>query len=306
VADIEPVGRGSQPRRRSGDVERPGPEAGASAGGGRPPRFAGGKVEYGDWQYSPSDAWQLLSPSMREWAEEQAGDPIRDPHTGVPTVYWNCWVRLGPRGPRGAALTATYGLVMFGKRGLVASTGTTDQFVDSPGATRWRNRRFGIPLDPDGVRHDHRTEAAPPPPEAPPGGEAERPPGTGDRADAFLPANVARMYGHLPAATQSFQCDPFSARGARPAESDVFATIHADDRERRETYWAYMFDARWVTFAHARRSVPVGAGRRGRGRHLGRRRQAEPPSAEGLDTAEWKVAAWAAPVLRPGRAVSVR
>ncbi len=290
MGDIEPVG--GTPAPRGGEVT---PGSGAAGGGGdRPPRFSGAPVEYGDWQYSPGDAWQLLSPSMRAWAEEHAGDPIRDPHTRVPTVYWNCFVRLGPRGPRGAAVTATYGLVMFGKRGLVASAGSTDHFVDSPGATRWRHRRFAVAVDPSGVRHDHRREAAP---AVPAGGQAAGPslPAGGDD---FLPASVARMYGNLPLSTQTFQCEPFVARRARPAESEVLAAIQEDGRERSETYWAHMFDARWVTFAHARRSVPLAGGRRGgrfgRGRGGGR-----VPSADGLDIAKWRVAAWAAPVLRP-------
>ncbi len=62
-----------------------------------------------------------------------------------------------------------------------------------------------------------------------------------------------------------------------------------------------MFDARWVTFAHARRSVPVAGGQRRGGGRFGRGRGAAAvPSADGLDIAEWRVAAWAAPVLRPG------
>lgn len=302
MAGLEPVGRGSQPPRRpGGEVERPGAAGGSGGpGGDGPPRFTGGTIEYGDWQYSPTEAWQFLSRSTREWAEEQAGDPIRDPHTGVPTVYWNCWVRPGPRGPRGGALTATYALVLFGKRGLAAGSGSTEQFVESPGATRWRNRRFAVPVDPAGVRHDHRTEAAPAPPTetaAPSAAPPVRPP-SGD-AD-LLPAHVARMYGHLPASTQAFQCEPFARRGARPAEADVFATIQDDGRERRETYWAYMFDTRWVTFAHARRAVPSD---RARSRRRGR---GKPPRADGFDLAEWQVAAWAAPVLRPGQALTPR
>ena len=193
-------------------------------------------------------------------------------------------------------MTATYGLIMFGKRGLVASTGSTDHFVDSPGATRWRHRRFAVAVDPEGVRHDHRREAAP---VVPPGAAAA--PKAAPSVDEFLPAPVARMYGNLPLSTQTFQCEPFVARRARPAESEVLASIEEAGGERTETYWAHMFDARWVTFAHARRSVPVAGGQRRSGGRFGRGRgPAAVPSAEGLDIAEWRVAAWAAPVLRPG------
>jgi hypothetical protein len=319
VGEIEPVGRGS-PAPRDGAPDRAAPGDGGPGGDAGPPgrslpSFTGEPVEYGDWQHSPGDAWGFLSPATRRWAEEHAGAPIRDPHTGVATVYWNCWVRPGPHGPRGAAQSATYGLVMFGKRGLVASTGSTDQFVASPGATRWRNRRFAVPVDPAGVRHDHRREAGPATPttareDRPPGpGVGELPPGASapvsapaaGRAgqDDFLPPDVARMYGHLPASTQAFQCEPFVARGTRPAESNVFAAIVEDGTERRESYWAYMFDARWVTFAYARRAARVAPRRRGR------RGQPAPPGGA-LEAAEWTVAAWAAPILRPGTAVSRR
>lgn len=330
MGGLEPVGGAPAPRG-GGEVapgDGPGPGGGGSAR--RPPRFAGEPVEYGDWQYSPGDAWQLLSPSMRAWAEEHAGDPIRDPHTRVPTVYWTCHVRLGPRPPRGAAMTATYGLVMFGKRGLVASTGSTEHFVDSPGVTRWRNRRFAVPVDPARVRHDHRREAGPaaaaPGPGTGPGGPGTGGTGrgtathrdTGDTrgpaaadGDAFLPPDVARMYGNLPLATQTFQCEPFVARNGRPAESNVFGAIVDDGAERRESYWAYMFDARWVTFAFARRAVPVPAGKR-RGRGRGRRARGASDAADtgrggsGLDAAEWRVAAWASPILRPGDGLARR
>ena len=309
MGGLEPVSGAPAPHG-GGDVA-PGDEPDPGGGGParRPPRFAGEPVEYGDWQYSPGDAWQLLSPSMRAWAEEHAGDPIRDPHTRVPTVYWNCHVRLGPHGPRGAAMTATYGLVMFGKRGLVASTGSTDHFVDTPGATRWRNRRFAVPVDPARVRHDHRREAGP---AAPNPGDRSAP---GDRGtargpaattgDAFLPPDVARMYGNLPLSTQTFQCEPFVARNVRPAESNVFGAIVDGGAERRESYWAYMFDARWVTFAFARRATALPAGGR-RGRGLRGRGADAGPGTSGLDAAEWRVAAWAAPILRPGDGLARR
>lgn len=315
MGGLEPVGGAPTPRGGGEVAPGSGDGPGADGGGGarRPPRFAGEPVDYGDRQYSPGDAWQLLSPSMRAWAEEHAGDPIRDPHTGVPTVYWNCHVRLGASGPRGAATTATYGLVMFGKRGLVASTGSTDHFVDSPGATRWRHRRFAVPVDPGRVRHDHRREAGPAATGPRDTGGAGDTRGTGGPAPAgggaFLPPDVARMYGHLPPATQTFQCEPFIARNSRPAESNVVGAIEDDGAERRESFWAYMFDARWVTFAFARRAVAVPTNhRRGRGlRARGARSAAGAgPGPSGLDAAEWRVAAWAAPILRPGDGLARR
>ena len=252
MGGLEPVG--GTPAPRGGEVA-PADRSGAGGGGGAgaPPRFVGEPVDYGDRQHSPADAWQYLSPSMQAWAEEHAGDPIRDPHTRVPTVYWNCHVSLGPRGPKGAPVTATYGLVMFGKRGLVASTGTTDHFVDRPGATRWRNRRFAVPVDPDHVRHDHRREVGPPPTRSD-GRGATGPGGPGPSGgDAFLPPEVARMYGHLPLSTQAFQCEPFATRNRRPVESNVFGAIEEATVAQR------VLEARRQRARAIRRKVNIGS-----------------------------------------------
>src|SRR5919109_4541720 len=138
VGQIEHVGKRSSPAVRTpGGIE---PRAPVDVA------YAGHPVHYVSTQFTFEESWQLLSPAMRQWAEQRAGDAIRDPHSGVRTVYWYCRVRPeGIDGPRSAAVSATYELVMFGKRGLVVGTGTTDSLETSGVGAReakWRHRRF--------------------------------------------------------------------------------------------------------------------------------------------------------------------
>jgi hypothetical protein len=234
---------------------------------------------------------------MRGWAEDRAGTQIRDPHTGVPTVYWYCRVHPGRTGgPRAAAVPATYDLVMFGKRGLVVSSGTTESFQGSVGTTAWQHRRFDVPVDPAAIRHDHREAPAH---TATPstGGPAGGPGGPARGGSPLLPTRIVATFGNLPDPTQRFLLEPFTVRGKRPAEVDVHPTTLEVGRAYRESYWCYLFDASWMGFAHAQRSVPLTSGRTGSALWNGS------PEAEALRRAPWTVAAWVAPVKKKDRSV---
>ena len=251
--------------------------------------LAGKAVTYVDEVYTPSQAWDLLSDQIRDWAQARAGHQIVDPHTQRGTVYWYCRVVGSDRqSSTGSPRSASYDLVMFARRGLAVSSGTTQQLVDARGATRWRHRRFDVPVDPGGIRHDHRRSTSPPPP--PPGGRgdgAEREPAS--RARSLLPADVAHKIGNLPLPTQRFLLAPFTSDGRPPAEAAVHARLDDDGRELSETYWIYLFNARWLAFAHARRYVAS--------RMSARLKYAQKVAL--LTPAPWAISAWTAPVARP-------
>lgn len=273
-----------------GNIERAQPNAVASrpdhrAVAGRVGElgFSGRPVTYVSFSHTPEDSWSLLAPSMREWAESRAGDPIHDPNTGAATVYWYCRVRPSEQGgPRAAAVTATYDLVMFGKRGLAVSHGSTDAFVDQPGATRWRSRRFDLPVDPATIRHDHRTVAASTPPATatPPTGT------TGASARPLLSTEVADCFGNLPLPTQRFLLSPFISNGTRPSDAAVQASSDEIGGFYRERYWCYLVNKNWLAFSYAHRSVPLTSGRSGADLWNGS------PEATALQTAPWTLAAW--------------
>jgi hypothetical protein len=291
VGDIEQTRGGIEPT--GGRVEPAGGRVEATGAGAVRPsarastRFAGRDVSYVDEVYSPSQSWDLLSDGIRDWAQARAGHQIVDPHTRRGTVYWYCNVVPGEAG-RGRDRPADYDLVMFGKRGLAVSSGTTGRLVGARAATRWRHRRFDVPVDASGIRHDHRSAPAPvpPPPGTPPGGRA------GPEAPV-LPAEAAQRLGNLPVETQQFLVAPFADRRRAPAEVAVHARLSHDRHELAETYWVFMFDKRWVAFAQARRHGPAS----------GDRRSALPLLAASLAGAPWMISAWVAPVAAPGHAV---
>lgn len=288
VGQIEHVGRRTSPAvRPPGGVAQREPVAVA---------FAGQAVSYVPSRFTFEESWQLLSAGTREWAEQRAGAAVVDPHSSVPTVYWYCRVLPGRSdGPQAAAVPATYDLMMFGKRGLVVSGGTTQSF-DSTGGTKWRNRRFDVPVDPSAVRHDHR--------EAPADVSSAGATASGDQTTVgsstpLLPTRVAEMLGNLPPATQRFLLEPFTVRGKRPVEAQVHPTTTEVGHLYRETYWCYLFDASWVSFAHAERSVPRTSGRTGADLWN------DSPEAVALQQASWTVAAWVAPVQKHRSVVPV-
>jgi hypothetical protein len=276
MGEIEHVGDSARiERRRAGDlaVNEPG--------------FAGRPVRYSGKSFSSERAWRRLSGMTRDWAERCAGEPIKDPHTHAPTVYWYC--RIDPRGSDGPSqpVGATYDLVMFGKRGLAVSEGTTEHLVDEPDATRWRHRRFDVPIDPSQVRHDHRS-AAPPNLDHPDGTAASGPPAS-VTSEALLPPSVAGDFGNLPLATQRFLLEPFLTSGKRPSEALVHALLERKFGELRETYWTYLFNARWAGFAYTTRSVPTAT-------TTGPLQ--ETPERPQLQRTPWAVSVWVAPVMR--------
>lgn len=260
------------------------------------PGHPGEPLAYEAATYDIDASWRLLPKSMQNWAEERAGPPIRDPHTRQSTIYWYC--RVAPKlsaGPAGAARPAVYDLVMFGKHGLVAATGTTDH-VETQGGPRWVHRRFGVEIDPSGLRHDHHREA---PANLMPSGSAapdSQDPGGMDpvapAATALLPAHIVGAFGNLPLVTQQFLMEAFVRQGRRPVEGNVYATTRIFGADYRESLWTYLFDARRMAFAHAHRSVPWRSGRTGPALWTGS------PEAEALRVAPWMVVAWTAPCAR--------
>ena len=277
MGEIERVDHASPERRSGGEVAR------------RDVTFAGADVEYASLDFTPEEAWQLLSGGMREWAERHAGDQIIDPHARAKTIYWYCMVSRGQAsGPDGASVAATYDLVMFGKRGLVVSDGSTDDFVDHPGATRWRNRRIALAVDPAGIRHDHHREA---PANVGVGAGVGA---SGDALAAVLSPDLIDSdepigLGHLPHATQRFLFEPFTGQRSRATNSWVYAHRQWSGSEVRERLWAYLFNARWMGFAFTERWAPARRGRR-----------AQRVADKALRTVPWRVCAWVAPVLRDG------
>lgn len=273
-------------RRPGGNPRASSP--GALARVGADVTFVGSDVSYVATR-TREEAWARLSSGMRQWAEQGAGAAIRDPSSGAPSVYWNCFLDAEAGGPRTATMSASYRLVMFGRRGLVVSTGTTENYIDAPDATGWRHQRYDLPVDGERVRSDHRRGYAPH------AGNSVPPAVAGD-GQPLLGEDVVRMFGHLPAETQHFLLEPFLTASVPPT-ADVLGRTDLRGGEYVETYWTYLFTGRWVGFAHTRRAVPYRSGLSGPALWSGS------PEALALPTAPWSVAAWVAPVARPGAGV---
>jgi hypothetical protein len=250
--------------------------------------YPGEPLVYVPAAYDIDDSWSLLPETMQTWAEDKAGPSIRDPHTREPTIYWYC--RVVPTltdGPSGAARPAAYSLVMFGKRGLVCSTGQSHN-LDARNGPRWRHRRIDVAIDPDGLRHEHHREAA-----ANPTSEHDSDDTGGQTPVAeVLPQRITGVFGNLPAATQRFLLQTFVREGRRAAEADVFATTRVFGPDYQEQLWAYLFDARHMAFAYAHRSVPW------RDTPAGPALWTTSPEAAAIRQAPWTVVAWTAPRLR--------
>lgn len=259
------------------------------------PGVPGRPIRYQPAAYDIDDSWRLVSPSMREWAEQRAGKQIRDPHTKQPTVYWYCNVTPSlTDGPRGAAVPAAYDLVMFGQRALVVSSGTTEALDPDDGGTRWRHARYDVPVDVSGLAHDHRRaigQMVPPDTGQGDEGAAADAGDAGDAASGPLTARVAAVFGNLPLATQRFLLAPFAADGPSSTRANVHATTRVLGDRYEELLWTYLFDADRLAFAHGRRSV------RWRSGLVGPALWSGSPEAEELAGAPWAVAAWSAPRL---------
>ncbi|HEX8581295.1 MAG TPA: hypothetical protein VF640_03155, partial [Acidimicrobiales bacterium] len=226
----------------------------------------------------------LLSEGMRSWAEQVAGPPVLDPLTGARTVYWYCRVTPSTGGPAGAAVPATYRLVLFAKLGMAVARGTTEAFVPQPAATAWRTSRWALPIDASGVRSDHRTAERP---------HREAVAAVGPpREPDLLPAEAREGFGNLPLPTQQFLLEPFTRSGSLPSEGRVDASVDVLEDRVAETYWCHLFNRRWLAFTFARRSVPY-VSRHLEGADLWNRSR----EASELQLARWDVAAWTAPVV---------
>ncbi len=262
------------------------------------PGVAAAQIDYVERSYSMEESWRLLSPETRDWGQRVAGEPILDPLSGSPLIYWYCDVTpSGQSGPTGAAASAEYRLMMFGMRGLAVATGSCSNF--RAGQTNsWRNLRWTMLIDPRGVRNYHRRGAR--------AGETTR--GNDQETDSaadqeswgsrYLPLRARQGFGNLPVETQRFLLDPFIKAGRAPQDGGLEPTTEVKGGQYVETYLCYLFNKRWVAFACARRSVLY------RGVAQGAELWNDSPEARALRSAPWDVAAWVAPVRSPASDVA--
>ena len=236
----------------------------------------GAAVRYVPETFTTQEAWDRLSPTLREWAMARAGGHVEDPHAHVPTRYLYC--QLDPM-----AEGAAYWLVLFGASGLVACDGTTDVFTGDSGS-RWRHNRYSVPFDLRSLRGDHHVVGAP-----------SRSSTEGVRAEGLvvglLDDHHATMLGNLPVRTQHFLLSGFLSSPQAPI-SAVLPRISTSGSDYVETYVGYLFTPQRLAFAHARRMTPY----RGCTSMETFDRSAERAA---LDATSWTVVAWAGPVMKP-------
>lgn len=281
----EESGTGAVERRAPGRLATPDSRPGFDG-------VVGSPIDYATAEYLGEDGWSLTPQSARDWAASAAGAPITDPVTGATQPYWYCNItpdeRSGPAGTK-----AEFDLFMFGRRGLAVCKGTTDSFVDSPAGSRWRQRRFDLPIDPARIRNDHRRGAQPNTGEtlAASGGEntgAGSSPGGG-----LLPETLLANFGNLPTVTQRFLVEPFAIAGKRPQQSVLRAMTETRGGFLVETIWTYFFNASWLSFAFLQRSVAITA-------QYDNNEELWTGSRESqqLTGTPWNLAAWVAPVMK--------
>ena len=268
-------------------------------------RFGGGLAHFGltgepisyvERSYTFEEAWELLSPSTRTWATDSAGGAIDDPFTGTPRRYWYCEVRPGPW-PRPDLTTPTADsvVVIFGQRALAVATGTCENFVPAAESPKWRMARYDLPLDPRGVRYDHQASATPNPGTA---GAPTASAGPGSTPSIMRP-DLAARFGNLPLVTQRFLLHPFlTDRSVPQQESDLKAVTEIRDGRYSEQYWCYLFNARWVAFAYARRFVPY------RSNMTGPALWNDSPESFAIQQAPWQIQSWISPTLPVSNSVA--
>lgn len=267
----------------------PRPAQAVEAAGGGFDGVVGAPIDYQVAQYLREDGWNIIPQAARDWAGQHAGAPIHDPVTGATQPYWFSDITPG-EGPGPGATPAEFELFMFGRRGLAVVRGATDAFVASPGGSRWRQSRWDLPIDPAGIRNDHRRGAAPNTgsPDGPAGGA-----GSDAAVLEVLPANLVSDFGNLPLETQRFLVQPFVSTAKRPQQ----AVLHGETRVRAgrlvESLWTYLFNARWLSFAFLQREVVVRTPYRSAEEIWG-----GSPESQEITRTPWNLAAWVAPVVR--------
>lgn len=311
MADIVPRTADTKAGAPAPSGPGPGPTS-ATASSGPELVVEGRPIDYGEPEFDPERALQLVPGATRTWATEQTGDLVVDPVTRNRRRYQWCTVEsVGPPGDDGS-VGGQYSLVAFAKRGLAVARGVTDRLVPEPGSTRWRTARWSVQLDPSGLRHQHRSgepphaglatvdggasgEIGPGSASGPDGGAGEEGwgwggtssgPGSGssNEALALVGEGQAGQFGHLPADTQRFLLDPFVRSGTTPQDVDVYALRSFTGRHETEELWVHLFNRRWLAFSYARRTTPRLTG------------------TSTLDMAAWDLAAWVAPVRPAGQA----
>lgn len=114
---------------------------------------------------------------------------------------------------------------------------------------------------------------------------------------SLLDATVAKTFGNLPVDTQRFLLHPFVQGQTKPQSKGqlVEATTEGVGRDYVETILCFLFSGSWLAVGEAVRSVPLVSGLSGPALWHGS------PEARQLAATPWRVAAWYAPVLKPGR-----
>lgn len=266
--------------------------------------LAGQPVAYVLRDYSHARSWELIRLATRDWAAGIAGPKIRDPHTGEERYYWNCDVRRSrdEPGPGSKPHGAKYSLWVFGKGGLAVAAGETSQFVERNDSTAWRTERWAIPIDEESVRSAHLASGRP-------NTTSDRTPASdamaveaASRVTRFVPARIASSFGNLPAETQLHLLEPFLIDDRRPQRGDLDAIVEVVGNRYEERYTCYLFNARWVAFVAAVRSVPYTSGA------VGPALWFRSPESAAIRNAAWVVSAWFGPVARTigGNIVSAR
>lgn len=120
------------------------------------------------------------------------------------------------------------------------------------------------------------------------------------RAARFVPARIASSFGNLPAATQLHLLEPFLSDDRGLQKGDLHATTHVVGDRYEERYTGYLFNARWMAFVAAHRSVPYQSGM------TGPELWGDSLESAAIRTTPWVVAAWFGPVARPRHGLAAR
>lgn len=268
----------------------PGSAIERSSAGSAPPAWDGaltaGPVTYSPRTLDDATAWALLPAGLRTWAEQVAGPTIRDWRSGREHHYRHCAIeRDAAVGPSGA----TFELWLFGKGGLAVATGTTT-VLDHPMNPSWRGKKWARRVHAESVRSAHLTAA----PHHTAAGD-----GTGGatlqaaRTACFVPADVRPYFGNLPGAAQRHLLEPFELHDRVPDRAGIQATTAIIGDRYEERCSCYLFDAHWVSFAEASRSVPYASGL------AGPELWHNSVESATIQHAPWQVVAWNGPVRLP-------
>lgn len=280
--DVERFRTRPQPR---GDIERSSAHSAQSDWDGA---LTGRPVTYSPRALDETTAWALLPVGLRTWAEQVAGPTIRDWRSGREHRYRHCAIeRDAGAGPS----QATFVLWLFGKGGLAVATGATT-VLDHPMNPSWRVSKWARMVDGEEIRSAHLAAARP---------RTGATDGIGcggttlqaARTACFVPTDVRPHFGNLPAETQRCLLEPFELHDRVPDRAGIHAATDIIGDRYEERYSCYFFDAHWVSFAEASRSVPYTSGLTGPELWNNSIESAK------IQGAPWQVVAWNGPVCLP-------